>query len=84
MLPMGRTTILFGVHDEKANSFLNSLILLGKKFVWSAKFKDTAPRMNIFKYVLRDYVSNLKMVSSILRKEDEFEDIWGLLYLVLS
>ena len=38
----------------------------------------------IFKYVLRDYVSNLKMVSNILQKEEEFEQIWGLLYLMLS
>ena len=83
-LPMSRTTILFGNHDEKPNSLANTLILLGKKFVWSAKFKDTVPRLNIFKYVLRDYVSNLKMVSNILQKEEEFEQIWGLLYLMLS
>ena len=83
-LPMSRTNILFGIQDEKPVSFHNTLILLGKKLVWSAKFKDTTPRINIFKYVLRDYLNNLKMVCSILNKDNDFEDTWGLLYLILS
>ena len=82
-LDVARTNILFGVKEEKINSLQNTLILLGKKYVWTSKFKGTAPRINIFQNILREYLNNLKMVHSILGKDDDFENTWGLLYLLL-
>ena len=49
---MSRNNILFGIQDEMPNSFHNTLILLGKKFVWISKFKDTVPRMTMALYML--------------------------------
>ena len=59
------------------------MILLAKKFIWTAKFKDTRPRLNIFKNTLKYYLHNLCAAYEIMDKSDLFEETWGVLYHIL-
>ena len=82
-LPLNRLNILFGSLSEDCNSRENMLILLAKKFIWTAKFKDTAPKINIFKNTLKYFLYNQNIASEIRNKSDEFDNMWGRLYHIL-
>ena len=82
-VPTSRLNILFGNHREKSNSLENTLILLGKKFLWTSKFKNSIPTINGFKNVLKWYLGNLAVTSEILGKSVEFDEMWGRLYYTL-
>ena len=75
-IPLNIFSVLFGVHAERPDSVLNTLILLGKQYIWKVKFSETRPTLVGFKWMLGDYLDNLKVVFTIKNNINEYFELW--------
>ena len=81
-----RLSILFGIHNEEANSEKNLILLAAKKFIWLQKFRKLVPRLDRFKTYLFDFIKNLKFIHEIKNDNEYFAEcrgghrggLWGL------
>ena len=81
-LPINRLSILFGMHNEDANSERNLIIMVAKKYVWLEKFRELTPTLIRFQNYLIDFLTNLKLkaIHAIKNDTDQFaEDLDALL-----
>ena len=83
-IPSDIRSILFGVQTETSDSVLNTMILLGKKYIWKMKFTETPPMLVGFKFTLGDYLDNLKVVFTIKNKLGDFLELWDHIYLIIQ
>ena len=78
-IPVNRLNILFGIHNEEANSERNLLIMVAKKYIWLEKFRELAPTLNRFQSYLLDFLLNLKAIHAIKNDTDQFAEDWDAL-----
>ena len=78
-IPVKRLNILFGIHNEDANSERNLIIMLAKKYIWTQKFRDTVPTVAGFKNYPSDFLTNLKAIYAIKNDTDQFAESWDIL-----
>ena len=83
-IPLNRNSILFGVHRERPDSVINIMILLGKKYIWGTKFRETRPTLLGFKFALGDFLDNLKVVLTIKHKLNEFIELWDHIHMIIK
>ena len=76
-LPVSRLQILFGIHDQPYDSVENSVILLGKRFIWASKHKKQLPNFSYFKKSLKDYLYVLGVCHTLEHTRAIFDDQWG-------
>ena len=72
-----RLCILFGIHDQLWDSVENSIILLGKRFIWAAKHKKTLPNFSNFRNSLKDYLAVLGVCHTLVHTRVLFDDQWA-------
>ena len=77
IFPTSRLQILFGILDEKFDSTLNTIVMLGKRVIWASKHKKEKPNINHFKAVLKDYLIVLKICKTVSDLCIQFNDQWG-------
>ena len=78
-IPINRLNILFGLHNEDANSERNLTIMVAKKFIWIQKFKKYIPTLVGFQRYFLDFLLNLKTVHAIKNDSDWFSECWDIL-----
>ena len=83
-LPHSRLPILFGIQSEGYDSVLNTIILLGKRFIWASKQKKVLPNLEHFKNLLKDYLYVLRVCHTITNTTNLFDDQWGRIVLNLA
>ena len=83
-LPISRLQILFGIHDEPFDSISNTAVLIGKRVIWSSKFKKTPPDLQHYKKSLKDYLTLLNYCSRIKNAALMFNDQWGDIFRALG
>ena len=76
-LSVSRLHILFGIHDQPYDSVQNSIILLGKRFIWASKHKKLLPNLSYFKKSLKDYLYVLGVCHTLDHTRASFDDQWG-------
>ena len=83
-IPKDRNKLLFGVHDEKASSVTNYVILAAKQYIWRKKFRHPNADLSVaaFCNILKYKTAELKAVAELL-KNDEMYDTWNDVYLLL-
>ena len=83
-LPVTRLPILFGIHDQDYNSVLNTIILLGKRVIWTCKKNKNPPKLSHFKNSLLDYLKILKVSQVLQNSSLVFEAQWGIILFSLQ
>ena len=83
-IPVNRLSILFGMHNEDANSERNIIIMVAKKYIWLEKFRELAPTVNRFQNYLFDFLINLKAIYAIKNDTDQFTEDWDTLLVLLQ
>ena len=78
-IPLNRTAILFGLHDQPSTSVENFLILCGKYYIWKTKFQSTEISFTSFKGFLKYKLEELRNACSFEEKDAKFEQ-WLLIY----
>ena len=73
ILPLQRSVLLFGIHNEQYNSALNYIILCAKSFIWKAKFSTKDLSVLEFQKYLYVKLSNLKNAFILMGKENHFQ-----------
>ena len=58
--PLNREVILFGFHDQPADSVTNFNILCGKYFIWKSRFKSQELHTRSYLQFLRGKLDDLK------------------------
>ena len=74
-----RLSILFGLHNEDANSEKNVITLVAKKCIWIQKFRTLTPNLDRFKLYLFDFLNNLECIHKIKNDNDNFAESWSCL-----
>ena len=72
-IPLNRTVILFGIHDQPSTSVENFLILCGKYFIWKTKFQATAISFTSFKRFLKYKLEEFRNACSFEEKDASFD-----------
>ena len=71
------TEVLFGDHHQATDSVKNTLMLVGKKYIWVQKFRRLIPSLIGFIKYLLQYLETLKVVYCIKNKTNIFDDQWN-------
>ena len=71
--PLNREVILFGFHDQPADSVTNFNILCGKYFIWKSKFKSQELHTRSYLQFLRGKLDDLKNAYLYVDKTQKFE-----------
>ena len=72
-----RNEVLFGDHHQLVDSIKNTVMLIGKRFIWMSKFRHLNPTLlNFVKYLLQ-YLDTQKMIYTIKGSVNLFDDQWG-------
>ena len=76
-LPTSRLQLLFGKLDEGYDSQINTIIMIGKRVIWTSKYKKNIPTISHFKASLKDYLVLLKVCKTVTNCVDQITDQWG-------
>ena len=82
-LPLDRTKLMFGLHDQASSSVLNYVILCVKYFIWKTKFQSKDLSLPIFQKYLKSKLEDLKDAYIYIEKEKQFNQ-WNNVYVYLS
>ena len=82
-LPLSRTSLLFGIHDQKSSSVENYIILVAKHFIWKTKFTSKDLSLGLFQKYLKSKLEDIKNALIVSDKEKKF-DQWKLIFDCLS
>ena len=82
-LPLDRTKLLFGIHDQASNSVLNYVILNVKVFIWKTKFQSKDLSLPIFQQFFKSKLDDLKEAYIYVDKENKFVQ-WNNVFVCLS
>ena len=77
--PLSINNVLFGYKQENFDSEVNYLFLLGKRYVWTNKFKDTELSVAAFKNFLKHKLEELRDSYDYLNKSNLF-DHWLIIF----
>ena len=78
-IPVNKLNILFGMHNEDANSEKNIIIMVAKKYIWIQEFKNVAPSVIGFQNYFYDFLIDLKAIFAIKNDTDWFAESWDIL-----
>ena len=82
-IPLDRTKLLFGIHDQASNSVENYVILCVKHFIWKTKFYSKDLALPIFQSFLKSKLDDVKDAYLYAQKENKFNQ-WNNIYTCLS
>ena len=77
------SNILFGDTKLEPSSPINLIILFGKQYIWSCKYRNQDPLLHPFKFVL---INNIKVLKSILLCKDDLVTLqkWNTIHDILQ
>ena len=78
-LPLNRTQLLFGIHEQSSNSVENFIIFFTKYYIWKTKFTTKTLLIDSFKHFLKYKLDDLKDACVFENREDKFR-IWRNIY----
>ena len=82
-LPIDKTVILFGNHEQASSSVSNFLILCAKGFIWKSKFTTKQLSLILFQVHLYQKLNDIKNAYILSEKQGKFEQ-WNDIYVYLS
>ena len=78
-LPLNRTQLLFGIHEQSSNSVENFIIFFTKYYIWKTKFTTKTLLVDSFKHFLKYKLDDLKDACVFENREDKFR-MWKKIY----
>lgn len=75
-LSLTKENIIFGISNNKKDVILNLIILLGKRFIYKMKYKNTKPCLLVFKKDLKFNYNTEKFIAYCNCKWSKFNERW--------
>ena len=79
-----KLTVLFGLQNQLMSSVTNTVILVGKKYIWQEKFRNLAPNVDNFCKYLKQFLRTEKVAHTMKNNLVSFENEWGAIITLLD